>query len=56
MLTSPSLLFCDEPTSGLDSFMAQNVVQSLLDLVNTGRTVLCTIHQPSSQIYKMFDQ
>ncbi|KAJ8980924.1 hypothetical protein NQ317_011566, partial [Molorchus minor] len=56
VLTNPSLLFCDEPTSGLDSFMALNVVQVLKTLAQTGKTVVCTIHQPSSELYAMFDK
>ncbi|KAF7270964.1 hypothetical protein GWI33_016096 [Rhynchophorus ferrugineus] len=56
MLTNPSLMFCDEPTSGLDSFMALNVVQILKQMAHTGKTVICTIHQPSSELYAMFDK
>lgn len=56
VLTNPSMMFCDEPTSGLDSFMAQNVVQVLKGLAQTGKTVICTIHQPSSEVYSMFDK
>lgn len=56
VLTNPSLMFCDEPTSGLDSFMALNVVQVLKQLALTGKTVICTIHQPSSELYAMFDK
>ncbi|CAG2167181.1 unnamed protein product [Oppiella nova] len=46
-LTDPSII--DEPTSGLDSFMAQSIVQELKSMASEGRTVICTIHQPSSQ-------
>lgn len=49
-------MFCDEPTSGLDSFMAQNVVTVLKSLALKGKTVICTIHQPSSEVYALFDK
>ncbi|XP_071102630.1 protein white-like [Haliotis cracherodii] len=55
-LTNPPLMFCDEPTSGLDSFMAQNIVQTLQNMASKGRTILCTIHQPSSEVFAMFDE
>ncbi|KAJ8024417.1 Protein white [Holothuria leucospilota] len=56
LLTNPPLLFCDEPTSGLDSFMAQNVVEKLRGLASEGRTILTTIHQPSSEVFQQFDR
>lgn len=56
VLTNPLLMFCDEPTSGLDSFMALNVVQVLKSMALSGKTVICTIHQPSSELYAMFDK
>jgi len=56
VLTNPPILFCDEPTSGLDSFMAASVMDMMMDLAKQGRTVICTIHQPSSQIYSKFDR
>jgi len=56
LVTNPPLLFCDEPTSGLDSFMAASVVEALANPAGEGRTVIFTIHQPSSQIFSMFDQ
>lgn len=55
-LTDPALLFCDEPTSGLDSFMAHNVVQVLKRLTSKDKTIILTIHQPSSEIFGMFDK
>lgn len=54
-LTQPSLLYVDEPTTGLDSVMAANVVRQL-KLMAANRTVLATIHQPSSEIFKLFDK
>ena len=56
MVRDPSAIFLDEPTSGLDSFQAQNVMGALRDLAHNGRTVVCTIHQPRSSIFAMFDQ
>ncbi|KHN08925.1 ABC transporter G family member 9, partial [Glycine soja] len=54
MLINPSLLFLDEPTSGLDSTIAKRIVSTLWELANGGRTVVMTIHQPSSRMYCMF--
>ncbi|CAH2040950.1 unnamed protein product, partial [Thlaspi arvense] len=54
MLVNPSLIFLDEPTSGLDSTTAQRIVSTLWELVNGGRTVVLTIHQPSSRLFYMF--
>jgi ABC-type multidrug transport system ATPase subunit len=56
ILTDPPLLFCDEPTSGLDSFMAQNVVSVLKSLTDKGKTIIATIHQPSSEVFALFDR
>lgn len=54
MLINPSLIFLDEPTSGLDSTTAQRIVSTLWELANGGRTVVMTIHQPSSRLFYMF--
>ncbi|XP_060575750.1 protein white-like isoform X2 [Ruditapes philippinarum] len=56
ILNDPPLLFCDEPTSGLDSFMAESIVQNLRSMTNKGKTVMCTIHQPSSEVFFLFNQ
>ncbi|CAG2169977.1 unnamed protein product [Oppiella nova] len=45
----------DEPTTGLDSFMAKSIVQVLKTMASEGRTVICTIHQPSSPVFQLFD-
>lgn len=55
-LTDPALLLCDEPTSGLDSFMAHSVLQVLRRMAANGKTVVLTIHQPSSELYALFDK
>ncbi|KAJ6886895.1 hypothetical protein NC651_027290 [Populus alba x Populus x berolinensis] len=56
MLINPSLLFLDEPTSGLDSTTAQRIVSNLWELAKGGRTIVMTIHQPSSRLFYMFDK
>uniref|UniRef100_A0A914RHX3 ABC transporter domain-containing protein n=1 Tax=Parascaris equorum TaxID=6256 RepID=A0A914RHX3_PAREQ len=55
ILTDPQILFCDEPTSGLDSFMAAQVVSCLKDMSKQKKTIVVTIHQPSTQVFLMFD-
>ena len=56
LITDPSIIFLDEPTSGLDSFTASIVINLLLLQAKKGRTVISTIHQPSSDIFHMFDK
>ncbi|KAK7346180.1 hypothetical protein VNO80_20695 [Phaseolus coccineus] len=56
MLINPSLLLLDEPTSGLDSTTAQRIMTTIKRLASDGRTVVTTIHQPSSRLYHMFDK
>jgi ABC transport system ATP-binding/permease protein len=55
LLSDPSVLFLDEPTSGLSSYDAAQVVQLLRRLADNGKTIICTIHQPSADIFKEFD-
>lgn len=55
MSTNPAIIFLDEPTSGLDSYLAHQVVDLLSQLTKRGTTIICTIHQPSSDIFQMFD-
>lgn len=56
ILTKPTLLFLDEPTSGLDSASAFFVVQALRSVARDGRrTVVSSIHQPSSEVFALFD-
>ncbi|KAJ4959928.1 hypothetical protein NE237_019838 [Protea cynaroides] len=56
ILMRPRLLFLDEPTSGLDSASAFFVTQTLRGLSRDGRTVIASIHQPSSEVFELFDR
>ncbi|PKA47521.1 ABC transporter G family member 26 [Apostasia shenzhenica] len=56
ILVDPSLLLLDEPTSGLDSSSANKLLQVLQHLARAGRTIITTIHQPSSRIFHKFDK
>ncbi len=55
IIREPSILFLDEPTSGLSSRDSENVMDLLKDLALKGKLIFVNIHQPSSDIYKMFD-
>ena len=55
ILTRPRLLFLDEPTSGLDSALAFFVVLTLRNIARDGRTIISSIHQPSSEVFALFD-
>ncbi|KAK3130791.1 hypothetical protein QOZ80_6BG0498120 [Eleusine coracana subsp. coracana] len=56
ILVDPSLLLLDEPTSGLDSTSASKLIVVLQRLAKTRRTIITTIHQPSSRMFHMFDK
>jgi len=56
LITQPSIIFLDEPTSGLDSYAAYSIVNTLKDLAKLGCTVISTIHQPSSEVFHLFDR
>ena len=56
ILTDPPLLFCDEPTTGLDSFNARKIVAIMQNMATQGKTILCSIHQPSYEVFSMFDK
>lgn len=55
LLREPTVLFVDEPTSGLSSRDSENIMDLLKELALRGKMVYVVIHQPSSDIYKMFD-
>jgi len=56
LVANPSIIFMDEPTTGLDARAAAIVMRAVKNVVVTGRTVVCTIHQPSIDIFEAFDE
>ena len=57
LITDPMLVLLDEPTSGLDSHKALSIVKLLKNLARKrGKTVVSTIHQPSSEAFATFDR
>uniref|UniRef100_A0AAV1TDQ4 ABC transporter domain-containing protein n=1 Tax=Peronospora matthiolae TaxID=2874970 RepID=A0AAV1TDQ4_9STRA len=55
LAAQPSVLFLDEPTSGLDARSAKLIMDGVRKVADTGRTIVCTIHQPSAEIFSLFD-
>jgi ABC transport system ATP-binding/permease protein len=56
LIRKPAILFVDEPTSGLSSRDSENIMDLLKELASRGNLVFVVIHQPSSEIFKMFDR
>jgi len=56
LIREPAVLFVDEPTSGLSSRDSENIMDMLKELALKGKLVFVVIHQPSSDIFKMFDK
>lgn len=56
LIREPSIMFVDEPTSGLSSRDSENIMDLLKELTLRGKLIFVVIHQPSSDIFKMFDK
>ncbi|XP_057493789.1 pleiotropic drug resistance protein 3-like [Actinidia eriantha] len=56
LVANPSIIFMDEPTTGLDARSAAIVMRVVKNVADTGRTIVCTVHQPSIDIFEAFDE
>lgn len=56
LVANPSIIFMDEPTTGLDARAAAIVMRAVKNVAETGRTIVCTIHQPSIDIFEAFGE
>lgn len=54
LMSNPPVFFLDEPTSGLDDVNAKNTIRLMRRLAEEGRTVVCTMHQPSASMLRLF--
>ena len=55
IISDPTFMLLDEPTTGLDSRTSLTCIDFLRDMAHSGRTVICTIHQPGAELFSMFD-
>ncbi|KAI9981232.1 hypothetical protein PInf_008931 [Phytophthora infestans] len=55
LAAQPSIIFMDEPTSGLDARSAKLIMNGVRKIADSGRTIVCTIHQPSTEVFSFFD-
>ncbi|KAG3106521.1 ABC transporter G family member 36 [Phytophthora idaei] len=55
LAAQPSVIFLEEPTSGLDARSAKMIMDGVRKVADSGRTIVCTIHQPSTEVFLLFD-
>ena len=55
LITNPALVFMDEPTTSMDTFTAEKIISIVNKLTRKGRTIIATIHQPNTEIYRHMD-
>lgn len=56
LINDPPILFCDEITTGLDSYSAAHIINTLRRVAQSGKIVICTIHQPASGVFDKFQE
>lgn len=56
LVANPSILIVDEPTTGLDFEGSMSVMESIANIKRTGRTIICSIHQPINELFSFFDE
>ncbi|MCI39759.1 pleiotropic drug resistance protein 1-like, partial [Trifolium medium] len=56
LVANPSIIFMDQPTSGLDARSIATVTRAIRNVVDSGRTIVCTIHQPNIDLFESFDE
>eukprot|EP01129_Flabellula_baltica_P009537 TRINITY_DN390_c0_g1_i1.p1 TRINITY_DN390_c0_g1~~TRINITY_DN390_c0_g1_i1.p1 ORF type:complete len:613 (-),score=120.87 TRINITY_DN390_c0_g1_i1:68-1906(-) len=56
LVSDPSVIFLDEPTTGLDSYISENLIETLSSLAAKGKTIILTVHQPSTELLTHFDK
>lgn len=56
LITNPALVFMDEPTTSMDTYTAERIIEIINKLKDKGRTIIATIHQPNTKMFRSFDR